>query len=196
MEAIVFATNNQHKIEEIQSILGNLLSIIPLSEIGCTEEIPETSLTIEGNAVQKAMYVFEKYHVGCFADDTGLEVEALGGRPGVKSARYAGPGHDFDANVTKLLHELQGQLSRRARFKTVISLITNEHEMLFEGIINGIITTERRGKGGFGYDPVFIPDGYEQTFAEMPAELKNAISHRAIATRKLVAFLQQQYSTK
>jgi len=196
MEAIVFATNNKHKIEEIQAILGNYIRIIPLSETGCTEEIPETSLTIEGNAVQKAMYVFEKYHVGCFADDTGLEVEALGGRPGVKSARYAGPGHDFDANVTKLLKELQGQLSRRARFKTVISLVTREHEMIFEGIINGIITTERRGKGGFGYDPVFIPDGYEQTFAEMSADLKNAISHRAIATRKLVSFLQEQYNKK
>ncbi len=196
MEAIVFATNNKHKIEEIQAILGNYIRIIPLSETGCTEEIPETSLTIEGNAVQKAMYIFEKYHVGCFADDTGLEVEALGGRPGVKSARYAGPGHDFDANVTKLLKELQGQLSRRARFKTVISLVTRDHEMIFEGIINGIITTERRGKGGFGYDPVFIPDGYEQTFAEMPAELKNAISHRAIATRKLVSFLQEQYNKK
>lgn len=196
MEAIVFATNNKHKIEEIQAILGNYIRIIPLSETGCTEEIPETSLTIEGNAVQKAMYVFEKYHVGCFADDTGLEVEALGGRPGVKSARYAGPGHDFDANVTKLLKELQGQLSRRARFKTVISLVTRDHEMIFEGIINGIITTERRGKGGFGYDPVFIPDGYEQTFAEMSADLKNAISHRAIATRKLVFFLQEQYNKK
>jgi XTP/dITP diphosphohydrolase len=196
MEAIVFATNNKHKIEEIQAILGNYIRIIPLSETGCTEEIPETSLTIEGNAVQKAMYVFEKYHVGCFADDTGLEVEALGGRPGVKSARYAGPGHDFDANVTKLLKELQGQLSRRARFKTVISLVTRDHEMIFEGIINGIITTERRGKGGFGYDPVFIPDGYEQTFAEMSADLKNAISHRAIATRKLVSFLQEQYNKK
>ncbi len=196
MEAIVFATNNKHKIEEIQAILGNYIRIIPLSETGCTEEIPETSLTIEGNAVQKAMYIFEKYHVGCFADDTGLEVEALGGRPGVKSARYAGPGHDFDANVTKLLKELQGQLSRRARFKTVISLVTRDHEMIFEGIINGIITTERRGKGGFGYDPVFIPDGYEQTFAEMSADLKNAISHRAIATRKLVSFLQEQYNKK
>ncbi|MBK6963079.1 MAG: non-canonical purine NTP diphosphatase [Bacteroidales bacterium] len=193
MKAIVFATNNKHKISEIQAILGDQFSIIPLSEIGCTEDIPETSLTIEGNAMQKATYVNEKYKVDCFADDTGLEVEALDGQPGVKSARYAGPGHDFDANVTKLLRELNGQLSRRARFKTVISLITSDNEMLFEGIINGIITAERRGNEGFGYDPVFIPDGYDKTFAEMPAELKNSISHRAIATRKLIKFLKENY---
>ncbi|MHC1774826.1 MAG: non-canonical purine NTP diphosphatase [Lentimicrobium sp.] len=193
MKSIVFATNNKHKISEIQAILGDHFSIIPLSEIGCNEDIPETSLTIEGNAMQKAMYVNEKYKVDCFADDTGLEVEALGGQPGVKSARYAGPGHDFDANVNKLLKELEGQLSRRARFKTVISLVTSDNEMLFEGIINGIITTERRGNEGFGYDPVFIPDGYDKTFAEMPAELKNAISHRAIATRKLIKFLKENY---
>jgi XTP/dITP diphosphohydrolase len=193
MKSIVFATNNKHKISEIQAILGDHFSIIPLSEIGCSEDIPETSLTIEGNANQKAHYVNNKYKVDCFADDTGLEVEALGGQPGVKSARYAGPGHDFDANVTKLLSELKGQLSRRARFKTVISLITSENEMLFEGIINGIITTERRGNEGFGYDPVFIPDGYNLTFAEMPAELKNTISHRAIATRKLIKFLKENY---
>ncbi len=193
MKAIVFATNNKHKISEIQAILGDQFSIIPLSEIGCTEDIPETSLTIEGNAMQKATYVNEKYKVDCFADDTGLEVEALDGQPGVKSARYAGPGHDFDANVTKLLRELKGQLSRRARFKTVISLITSDNEMLFEGIINGIITAERRGNEGFGYDPVFIPDGYDKTFAEMPAELKNSISHRAIATRKLIKFLKENY---
>lgn len=193
MKSIVFATNNKHKISEIQAILGDHFSIIPLSEIGCTEDIPETSLTIEGNAMQKAIYVNEKYKVDCFADDTGLEVEALGGQPGVKSARYAGPGHDFEANVTKLLKELNGQLSRRARFKTVISLITSDNEMLFEGIINGIITTDRRGNEGFGYDPVFIPDGYDKTFAEMPAELKNSISHRAIATRKLIKFLKENY---
>ncbi len=190
MKSIVFATNNQHKIEEIQAILGDHFKIIHLSEIGCNEDIPETSQTIEGNAMQKALYVSEKYKVDCFADDTGLEVEALGGQPGVKSARYAGPGHDFDANVTKLLKELNGHLSRRARFKTVISLITSDNEMLFEGIINGIITTERRGKGGFGYDPVFIPDGYEKTFAEMSTELKNTISHRAIATQRLIKYLK------
>ncbi len=191
MKSIVFATNNKHKTEEIQAILGDHFKIIPLSEIGCTEDIPETSPTIQGNAMQKALYVSEKYKVDCFADDTGLEVEALGGKPGVKSARYAGSGHDFEANVTKLLNELNGQLNRRARFKTVISLVVSDNEMLFEGIINGIISIERRGKGGFGYDPVFIPDGYEQTFAEMSADLKNTISHRAIATRKLIKYLKE-----
>lgn len=193
MKSIVFATNNKHKIEEIQAILGDAFKIIPLSEIGCNEDIPETSQTIEGNATQKAYFVNEKYKVDCFADDTGLEVDALDGQPGVKSARYAGPGHDFEANVTKLLHELNGHLSRRARFKTVISLVTEDNEMLFEGIINGTIITERRGKGGFGYDPVFVPDGYNQTFAEMPAELKNTISHRALATKKLIKYLQEHY---
>lgn len=194
MKSIVFATNNQHKTEEIQAILGNDFNIITLKEIGCTEEIPETSLTIEGNASQKSRYVIDNYHVDCFADDTGLEVEALGGQPGVNSARYAGPGHDFEANVTKLLTELNGQLNRKARFKTVISFITQEKEVLFEGIISGTILHERRGEGGFGYDPVFIPDGYNQTFAEMTAGLKNAISHRALATKKLIDYLKEHYT--
>ncbi|HPG33167.1 MAG: non-canonical purine NTP diphosphatase [Lentimicrobium sp.] len=194
MKSIVFATNNQHKTEEIQAILGNDFNIITLKEIGCTEEIPETSLTIEGNASQKSRYVSEKYLVDCFADDTGLEVEALNGQPGVNSARYAGPGHDFEANVTKLLTELNGQLNRKARFKTVISLVMKEKEVLFEGIISGIIIHERRGEGGFGYDPVFVPDGYNQTFAEMPASVKNAISHRALATKKLIDYLKEHYA--
>ncbi|KAF0194833.1 MAG: RdgB/HAM1 family non-canonical purine NTP pyrophosphatase [Bacteroidetes bacterium] len=193
MKSIVFATNNAHKIAEIQDILNDEFRIIPLSEIGCTEDIPETSLTIEGNASQKAHYVNDKYKVDCFADDTGLEVDALGGKPGVNSARYAGPGHDFEANVTKLLKDLTGQLSRRARFRTVISLVTDDNEILFDGIINGIIINERRGSKGFGYDPVFIPDGYQQTFAEMSPELKNTISHRAIATRKLIKYLKENY---
>ncbi|MFH1121143.1 MAG: non-canonical purine NTP diphosphatase [Bacteroidota bacterium] len=193
MKPIVFATNNKHKIAEIQAILNDELNVIPLSAIGCTEDIPETSLTIEGNASQKAHYVNEKYKVDCFADDTGLEVDALGGKPGVNSARYAGHGHDFEANITKLLKELNGQLSRRARFKTVISLVTDDNEIMFDGIINGIIINERLGTNGFGYDPVFIPDGYKQTFAQMPAELKNSISHRAIATRKLVRYLKENY---
>lgn len=191
MKSIVFATNNQHKIDEIQAILGDVFKIIPLAEIGCTENIPETCPTIEGNATQKARYVSEKYKVDCFADDTGLEVDALGGLPGVKSARYAGPGHDFNANVTKLLSELNGQSNRIARFKTVITLIADGNEVLFEGIINGTIIHERRGTAGFGYDPVFVPDGYEQTFAEMPSEIKNSISHRAIATKKLIHFLMK-----
>jgi XTP/dITP diphosphohydrolase len=193
MKSIVFATNNAHKIAEIQDILNDEFRIIPLSEIGCTEDIPETSLTIEGNASQKAHYVNDKYKVDCFADDTGLEVDALGGKPGVNSARYAGPGHDFEANVTKLLKDLTGQLSRRARFRTVISLVTDDNEILFDGIINGIIINERRGSKGFGYDPVFVPDGYQQTFAEMSPELKNTISHRAIATRKLIKYLKENY---
>lgn len=193
MKSIVFATNNAHKIAEIQDILSDDIRIIPLSEIGCTEDIPETSLTIEGNASQKAHYVNDKYKVDCFADDTGLEVDALGGKPGVNSARYAGPGHDFEANVTKLLKDLNGQLSRRARFRTVISLVTDDNETLFDGVINGIIINERRGSKGFGYDPVFIPDGYQQTFAEMSPELKNTISHRAIATRKLIKYLKENY---
>ena len=193
MKSIVFATNNAHKIAEIQDILSDDIKIIPLSEIGCTEDIPETSLTIEGNASQKAHYVNDKYKVDCFADDTGLEVDALGGKPGVNSARYAGPGHDFEANVTKLLKDLSGQLSRRARFRTVISLVTDDNETLFDGVINGIIINERRGSKGFGYDPVFIPDGYQQTFAEMSPELKNTISHRAIATRKLIKYLKENY---
>ncbi|MBK6347935.1 MAG: non-canonical purine NTP diphosphatase [Bacteroidales bacterium] len=193
MKSIVFATNNAHKIAEIQDILSDDIKIIPLSEIGCTEDIPETSLTIEGNASQKAHYVNDKYKVDCFADDTGLEVDALGGKPGVNSARYAGPGHDFEANVTKLLKDLNGQLSRRARFRTVISLVTDDNETLFDGVINGIIINERRGSKGFGYDPVFIPDGYQQTFAEMSPELKNTISHRAIATRKLIKYLKENY---
>jgi len=193
MKSIVFATNNAHKIAEIQDILNDEFRIIPLSEIGCTEDIPETSLTIEGNASQKAHYVNDKYKVDCFADDTGLEVDALGGKPGVNSARYAGPGHDFEANVSKLLNNLTGQLSRRARFRTVISLVTDDNEILFDGIINGIIINERRGSKGFGYDPVFVPDGYQQTFAEMSPELKNTISHRAIATRKLIKYLKENY---
>jgi len=193
MKSIVFATNNAHKIAEIQDILSDDIKIIPLSEIGCTEDIPETSLTIEGNASQKAHYVNDKYKVDCFADGTGLEVDALGGKPGVNSARYAGPGHDFEANVTKLLKDLNGQLSRRARFRTVISLVTDDNETLFDGVINGIIINERRGSKGFGYDPVFIPDGYQQTFAEMSPELKNTISHRAIATRKRIKYLKENY---
>lgn len=192
MKSIVFATNNRHKIEEIQAILGDAVTITSLAEIGCFEDIPETSLTIEGNASQKARFVNEKYRVDCFADDTGLEVDALGGKPGVNSARYAGPGHDFEANVSKLLRELNGHLSRRARFKTVISLVTGDDEVLFDGVIYGTIIHERRGKGGFGYDPVFVPDGYDITFAEMPPELKNSISHRALAVRKLVRYLREQ----
>jgi len=162
---------------------------LSLSEIGCLDDIPETSNTIEGNALQKARFIFEKFGVGCFADDTGLEVDVLDGRPGVFSARYAGEGCSYNDNVVKLLGELQGLQNRNARFRTVIALISNGKEHLFEGIINGHITDRPLGKAGFGYDPVFVPEGYDQTFAEMTFGLKNRISHRAIAVEKLAGWL-------
>jgi XTP/dITP diphosphohydrolase len=161
-----------------------------LAECGITEDIPETSPTIEGNALQKARYVWERTHQNCFADDTGLEVEALDGAPGVRSARYATDGHDFDANVTLLLHNLEGVENRAARFRTVIALIIDGREYLFEGIVNGRIIAERKGGEGFGYDPVFVPEGEELTFAEMSAEAKNAISHRGRAVAKLAQYLR------
>jgi len=187
---LIFATNNKHKIEEVQAILGSHIQLISLNEIGCTDDIPETRNTIEGNAIQKAEFIYDRFQKNCFADDTGLEVESLDGKPGVNSARYAGPGHDFEANVTKLLSEMEGKLNRRAQFKTVIALIINGETHLFEGIIQGHIIEKRSGNEGFGYDPVFVPDGYNQTFAQMPAALKNSISHRAIATQKLVEYLK------
>ncbi len=193
MKEIVFATNNKHKLEEIRHITGDHLLIRSLSEIGCYDDIPETADTLEGNALLKAAYVRGKYHFDCFADDTGLEVDVLNGRPGVFSARYAGEGHDFIANMKKLLDELQGFESRTARFKTVIALIINGNQYLFDGHINGHIINEMRGEEGFGYDPIFVPDGYNITFAEMSAEQKNLISHRAIATGKLVEFLRREF---
>lgn len=192
---LVFATNNAHKLEEVRAILGNGYEVLSLREIGCTADIPETADTFEGNALQKAHYVKEHFGYDCFADDTGLEVAALDGAPGVHSARYAGD-HNSDANCTKLLAELQrtaqqGNSDRSARFRTVVALIMNGEEHLFEGIVSGTITTERHGNGGFGYDPLFQPDGYSTTFAEMGDE-KNLISHRARAVQKLVSFLQKQ----
>lgn len=192
---LVFATNNAHKLEEVRAILGSSYEVLSLREIGCTADIPETADTFEGNALQKARYVKEHFGYDCFADDTGLEVAALDGAPGVHSARYAGD-HDSDANCTKLLAELQstaqqGNSDRSARFRTVVALILNGEEHLFEGIVNGTIATERNGNGGFGYDPLFQPDGYSTTFAEMGDE-KNLISHRARAVQKLVSFLQKQ----
>ena len=200
MNRIVFATNNKHKLEEIRSILGEKFEVLSLSDIGCHEDIPETSDTLEGNAMQKAQYVFDKYGYDCFADDTGLEVEALGGEPGIYSARYAALdgddsiSHDSDANMTKLLRKLEGIENRKARFRTVIALTTNtQHPTpnthLFEGIVNGSIIRERRGGEGFGYDPIFQPEGYDQTFAELGNEVKNHISHRARAVQKLAEFL-------
>lgn len=206
MNKIVFATNNQHKLEEIRSILGEDFEVLSLSDIGCHEDIPETSDTLEGNAMQKAQYVFDKYGYACFADDTGLEVEALGGEPGIYSARYAALdgddsiSHDSEANMTKLLRKLKGIENRKARFRTVIALINNaplpigeemgERLQLFEGIVNGSIIRERRGGEGFGYDPIFQPEGYDKTFAELGNEVKNHISHRARAVQKLADYLK------
>lgn len=187
---LVFATNNAHKLEEVREILGNSIALSTLRECGITEDIPETSDTIEGNALQKARYVWERTHLNCFADDTGLEVRALNGAPGVRSARYATDGHDFEANVRLLLHNLEGATDRSARFRTVIALIIGGTEYTFEGIVEGQIINERRGEGGFGYDPVFVPDGSDLTFSEMLPEQKNSISHRGRAVAKLATFLK------
>ncbi|HIZ01630.1 MAG TPA: non-canonical purine NTP diphosphatase [Candidatus Bacteroides merdipullorum] len=189
MKKFVFATNNIHKLEEVEAIIGKKIEIFSLKDIGCVTDIPETSDTLEGNALQKARFIYEKYHKDCFADDTGLEVEALGGAPGVYSARYAGEAHNSEANMRKLLLDLEGVENRKARFRTVFALILNGKEHLFEGIVNGEITKTRRGTSGFGYDPIFVPDGYTQTFAEMGDALKNKISHRAIGVQKLCKFL-------
>ena len=186
---IVFATNNQHKLSEIRQILGGRVEVLSLNDIGCNVDIPETGSTLEENALQKAQYVYDHYHIDCFADDTGLEVDALNGAPGVYSARYAGDGHDSEANMTKLLNELGENNNRSARFRTVIALIQQGEVHEFEGIVNGQIIRERRGGEGFGYDPIFQPDGYDQTFAELGLDIKNQISHRARATRKFAKYL-------
>lgn len=197
MKRIVFATNNQHKLQEIRGILSPEFEIVSLKEIGCHEDIPETGNTLEENALQKARYVSERYHISCFADDTGLEVEALEGAPGVHSARYAeGTDHDSEANMTKLLRELEGKENRQARFRTVIALIElgedeTENVHLFEGIVEGHISTERQGNEGFGYDPIFVPEGYEKSFAALGETIKNHISHRARAVKKLAEYLKQ-----
>lgn len=187
---LVFATNNKHKLEELRKIIaGSDIEIVSLADINCHDDIPETADTLEGNALQKARYIREHYGYDCFADDTGLEVEALDNAPGVYSARYAGPGHDSEANMNKLLHEMEGKENRKARFRTAIALILNGQEHLFDGIINGIITERKRGDSGFGYDPIFQPESYHQTFAEMGNDIKNRISHRALAVKKLASFL-------
>jgi XTP/dITP diphosphohydrolase len=192
MIEIVFATNNPHKLEEIRHAVGMEMRILSLSDIGCEEEIPETAPTLEGNASQKSRYIFDRYGKNCFADDTGLEIEALNGRPGVFSARYAGPGHDHQKNMDKVLIEMRGIENRKARFRTVISLILDGKETLFEGIVSGSILNEKQGKKGFGYDPIFQPDGYDFSFAEMDLGEKNRISHRGKAVKKLVEFLKNQ----
>ncbi len=193
---IVFATNNAHKLSEIKDILGEGFEVLSLSDIGCHDDIPETAGTLEGNALLKAQHIHDHYHINCFADDTGLEVEALNGAPGVFSARYAGgEGHDSEANMSKLLSELKEKSNRKARFRTVIALIeceegsTKPKTTCFEGIVEGHITKERHGSEGFGYDPIFMPDGYDKTFAELGMEIKNHISHRARAVEKLAQFL-------
>ena len=187
---IVFATNNKHKLEEIKDILGKDFEIVSLDEIGCHEDIPETGLTLEENARQKSSYVVEHYGQNCFADDTGLEVDALNGEPGVHSARYAeGTDHDSEANMRKLLSKMSNVKKRTARFRTVISLIINGVEHQFEGRVEGRIATEKHGTEGFGYDPIFIPEGYDKSFAELGEEVKNQISHRARAVKKLAEYL-------
>ena len=222
---IVFATNNQHKLEEIRHILGTTIDVLSLSDIGCHTDIPENGLTLEANALEKARYVFNHYHLSCFADDTGLEVDALGGAPGVYSARYAAvqyaavqyaampsqpsqpsqpiapKSHDSEANMAQLLSELAENNNRKARFRTVIALIIKHddpaaagEEHLFEGIVEGEITRQRSGSEGFGYDPIFRPDGYDQTFAQLGPDIKDRISHRARATQKLAQFLLKNSS--
>ena len=186
---LVFATNNTHKLGEIKEMLDGRHEIVSLKDIGCHEDIPEEQDTLEGNALQKARYIHEKFGYDCFADDTGLEIEALDNAPGVYSARYAGTGHDSEANMNKLLSEMNHKENRKARFRTVIALILDGKEYTFDGIVNGSITTEKRGDSGFGYDPIFMPDTYTQTFAEMGNDTKNQISHRAKAVMKLTLFL-------
>lgn len=201
---IVFATNNQHKLQEIRDILGSEFEIVSLKDIGCNVDIPETGNTLEENAMQKAQYVYDHYNLSCFADDTGLEVEALNGEPGVHSARYAeGTDHDSEANMAKLLRNLEGKDNRKARFRTVIALIQKQDVCpcgctsikkvnRFEGIVDGSIATEKHGSAGFGYDPIFVPEGYDKSFAELGESIKNGISHRARAVAKLAEYLKQK----
>ena len=192
MNELVFATNNVHKVEEIRCKLGGLFQIKTLNELGCYDDIPETSDTLQGNASLKSHYLYDKFGCDCFADDTGLEVEALNNEPGVFSARYAGIEKNSDANMQKLLNNLQGKSNRKARFRTVISLILDGKEYFFDGIVYGTILTEKHGSEGFGYDPIFQPEGYQQSFAELSMEQKNAISHRGRAVEKLLDFLKNR----
>ena len=189
MRTLIMATNNEHKLREVRQILGEQFIVKGLSDIGCHEDIPETGDTFESNAREKARYVHEHYGVDCFADDSGLEVDALGGAPGVHTARYAGQDHNTEANTDKLLRELKENFNRHARFRTVIALIIEKEVHFFDGVVVGEISTERRGTDGFGYDPVFIPEDTGKTFAELGVAVKNQISHRARAVKKLVAYL-------
>ena len=187
---LVFATNNAHKLREVSQVVGEEFTLVSLRECGIVEDIPEEQPTLEGNALQKARYIYARTGLDCFADDTGLEVDALGGEPGVRSARYATDGHDDEANKRLLLERMKGVEARGAQFRTAIALIIGGKEYLFEGIVRGSITESERGEGGFGYDPLFVAEGYSESFAEMTAEEKNAISHRGRAVRKLAEFLQ------
>jgi XTP/dITP diphosphohydrolase len=191
MVDLVFATNNTHKVEEVNKKLNGLFKIRTLEDVGCHEDIPETSNTLEGNALQKARYLYNKYHYDCFADDTGLEVEALDNAPGVYSARYAGEEKDPEANMHRLLSELSGKENRAAQFRTVIALILEGKEYTFEGVVKGEILKEKKGEKGFGYDPVFQPEGYFVSFAEISMDEKNQISHRGRALDKLLSFLKE-----
>jgi XTP/dITP diphosphohydrolase len=189
MTHLYFATGNLHKIEEVNALLPVGWQVLPISELGITEELPETGDTLEHNAQQKALYVANSHQVSCFAEDTGLEIDALNGRPGVFSARYAGPGRDSAANMNKVLQELQGETNRTARFRTVIALVMDGQIRLFSGSVEGRIADTPAGSGGFGYDPIFIPEGYQHTFAELPVTVKHRISHRARAVRELIDYL-------
>lgn len=191
MIEIVFATNNPNKLHEVQALMPEGIKLLSLKDIGCYEDIPETENTIEGNAIQKANYIKNNYNKDCFADDTGLEVEALNGAPGVYSARYAGPEKSAHKNMNKLLKALNSQTNRSAQFKTVIALSLGNNTITFEGICKGEIIKNQRGTGGFGYDPIFLPEGYSKTFAEMPLEIKNIIGHRGLAVAKLITFFSK-----
>lgn len=192
MQQLVFATNNSHKLQEVAAKLNGSIKLLGLDDVGCTEDIAETGLSFTENASIKSNYIYQKYHLNCFGDDSGLEVEALNNEPGIYSARYAGAHGNHQANINKVLHNLKGKANRKARFRTVISLIWNGTEHFFEGVVEGILRPERSGQEGFGYDPIFEPDGYDITFAEMDMAEKNHISHRGLAMDKLMAFLNDQ----
>ena len=189
---LVFATNNAHKLEEVKSVVGDRFEILSLKDINCLDDIAETGVTLEENALIKVRYIKGKFGFDCFGDDTGLEVDALDGSPGVYSARYAGDGHDAQANMNKLLDNLKDTTNRKARFRSIVALIFDGQEYLFEGKIEGTIISEKKGSTGFGYDPIFQPDGYAETFAELGSDLKNEISHRALAVQKLCTFLESK----
>lgn len=191
LPSIVFATNNKHKLHEIRAMIGDRYNVLSLSDINCCDDIPETADTLEGNALLKARFVKDRYGFDCFADDTGLEVKSLNGAPGVYSARYAGPGHDSEANMKLLLNNLNGIVDRAARFRTVIALLVGDRQFIVDGVVDGVITSSPAGDNGFGYDPIFIPEGYNLTFAQMTDDQKNSISHRHRATEALLKKLEK-----